>query len=62
MKLWNILNVKNTTKGLLLNDAKVIDNVNDAKVIVSPNTKIYDITLTTTQVQAAIKQSKNNNS
>ena len=31
VKFWNIVNVKNTTKGLhkLLNDAKVIDNVND---------------------------------
>ena len=34
VKFWNIVNVKNTTKGLhkLLNDAKVIDNVNDERI------------------------------
>ena len=34
VKFWNIVNVKNTTKGLhkLLDDAKVIDNVNDERI------------------------------
>ena len=34
VKFWNIVNVKNTTKGLhkLLDDVKVIDNVNDERI------------------------------
>ena len=34
LKFWNIVNVKNTTKGLhkLLDDAKVIDNVDDDRI------------------------------
>ena len=34
VKFWNIVNLKNTTKGLhkLLDDAKAIDNVNDERI------------------------------